>query len=147
MKRALFIYGASCLVAALLLVSSATTLPAQRGNCWQCTLNQGTQTYSCISGTTLGHTSCEYYGGQGCVVGSICGYYRRLADGSVADTRTLSARRAMLGAERQDVAPFVKAAASSPRAVERGCNDTIIRRVYDRAEARRLARSTRVIRA
>jgi len=141
------------LATAILLIvvtGGLTSVQAQPGTCYKCTLYQ--QQYYCIPASDgLGHHSCTVSGGQGCTLGAICGFYRRLGDGTFEVPTSSKPRRASKGRRLSEAtrnlgppAEFVLAGFGS-RAVDRGCNGTIVRREYSETATRRLTRATRVI--
>lgn len=141
---------AAVIAVGLLALSGGTSrLEAQRFTCWQCVLDQGSHTYSCQYGASVGNTSCTYVGGeQGCYLGSLCGLYRPqpLADGSFEPSVPgARGKRAQLQDRRAGTTTLLRLASLS-RSVERGCNGIVVRREYDEAAVRELRRRSRVIR-
>lgn len=137
--------------AVLLLATTGSLAPlsAQPGTCYKCTASHTTYgTYSCVPAADgLGHSSCQVIYGQGCILGSICGYYRRRADGTFEESpprreprrakRAVSDSRGSAGVVFRQVASGV---------IGLGCNGAIVNRKYDQETSQRLVANTRTIR-
>lgn len=144
LTRAFLAIGvALCLLA---LSGGTRQVQAQRFTCWQCVLNQNTHTYSCQYGGGQGNTSCTYISPeQGCYLGSRCGYYLALADGSFE--QVLSRPTVAKTSRRTNGGQYeLLGVSAARRRVQRGCNGSIIMRAYDVAVAQDLRSRTSVIR-
>ncbi len=150
MKR-LFSILAPVGVAALLLAASAalTNAEAQPGSCWKCVYHPEPQpngTYACMPAADgLGNRSCTLVYG-GCVLGSICGYYRRRPDGTYEESTPRTTRRAPRATSQVRGSAEGAPVRVASRAVDRGCNGAIVARYYDEGTSRRLLQATRAIR-
>jgi hypothetical protein len=124
-----------------LLTGAAAELKAQHFTCWQCILNQGSHTYSCVYGGGFGWSSCTYTGGQGCNVGSLCGFYLTLPDGTTelpsVGQNAVKERRVTRGA--------LTSVASDSREIDRGCDGAVVERRYGARAAVGLRKSSRRI--
>jgi hypothetical protein len=125
------------------IAATANPAAAQPGTCYKCTYSSGS--YNCIpAGDGLGNRTCQVLYGQGCVLGSICGYYSKRPDGTFEDPARRAPRMTSPSPEGS-TRGIARTAASTARSVSRGCNETIIGREYSAEESRRLARAARVI--
>ncbi len=146
MRKALLAQLAGVALVVVAIAGVTRSAAAQPGTCWKCTYNSSSGTYTCNPAADgLGHSSCVVWYGQGCVLGSICGYYRQRGDGTFEGSKPPAPRR---GRQLLTGAPALTKATvqtGKERDVERGCNGTIVRRQYGEETQRELARGTRAI--
>lgn len=141
MLRKLGWIGALAVVAALWHPGQVHAGPTQ---CWVCNYDN-VMGYSCVPVTTGGDQSCSVPDPRfPCVLGSACGFQRKLADGTFFNPRLADndgKTSVIPGLSWQPVSLRGDIAGS----VKRGCNGVIVARRYSRKASAALRSDTRTI--